>query len=234
MHSTQVADRAAHRQYQEQVAARLRVEEPINSATHGIGFVLSIAGVVLLLATAADFGDVWQLAACAVYGGSLIAVYAASTLSHLFQAPRLRRLFRIVDQALIFLLIAGTYTPIAFTWLRHGHWWIVLALMWAIASAGFVSKAIFVHRIEGVSTMLHVLMGWLPVVTVKTLIDRAPPGLLWWMLAGGICYTVGTIFLNRDQKVPYFHAVWHLMVVAGSACHYWAILAYCTAVPVAS
>ena len=208
-----------------------RDEETINSITHGIGFLLSLAGVAWLVALTLKAGDGWQLLGISIYGISLVAVYAASTLSHLFRQPRLRRLFRIIDQACIFLLIAGTFTPISLTYLRTGPWWILFGLIWAIALFGFFSKAIFAHRIESVSTVLHVSLGWLPASCSKPMWSVTPTGLFGWMLAGGLCYTIGTIFLQRDEKVPYFHAVWHVLVIAGSALHFWGILLYCTATP---
>jgi hemolysin III len=207
---------------------RLR-EEKLNSATHALGFVLSVWGVVWLLLRACHHGNAWQIAGCAVYGASLVAVYAASTLSHAFQQPRLRRLFRILDQAFIFLLIAGTYTPLALSYLRGGiGWWFLFGLIWGIALVGFFSKAVWGHQIDAVSTVLHVTLGWLPVCGMWPMLSLVPSGLLWWMFYGGLCYTAGTFFLQRDERVPFFHAVWHLMVIAGSACHYWGILAYCT------
>lgn len=205
-------------------------EEVVNSLTHGLGLALSVVGVTYLLAAAAANGDRWQLGGCAVYGASLVSVYVASTLSHIFQQPRLRRLFRIADQALIFLLIAGTFTPIAMSYLRFGPWWILFGCVWAVALAGFISKAIFVHRIETVSTVAHVFLGWLPALSIKPMLELAPNALLGWMAAGGILYTAGTFFLHRDERVPYFHAVWHVCVIAGSALHYWGILLYCTSV----
>lgn len=206
----------------------LRDEEGINTLTHGAGLLLSIAGVAWLASLTLARGDRYQQIGALIYGVSLVAVYAASTLSHMFRRPRLRRLFRIVDQACIFLLIAGTFTPVSLTYLRTGYWWVLFGLVWTIALFGFFSKAIFAHRVESVSTVLHVVLGWLPVSCLKPMIGHVPGGLFGWMLAGGICYTVGTIFLQRDERVPYFHTVWHLLVIAGSALHFWGIAAYCT------
>jgi hemolysin III len=101
-------------------------------------------------------------------------------------------------------------------------------LIWGIALVGFFSKAVWGHQIDAVSTVLHVTLGWLPVCGMWPMLSLVPSGLLWWMFYGGLCYTAGTFFLQRDERVPFFHAVWHLMVIAGSACHYWGILAYCT------
>lgn len=211
----------------EAVPARLREEEKYNTATHALGLMLSLVGFECLLSRAIRLGDVWQIIGCSVYASALVAVYAASTLSHLFQQPRLRRLFRIMDQAFIFLLIAGTFTPLSLTYLRGGAWWLLFAAVWGIALIGFFSKAIFAHQVDAVSTVLHVALGWLPVVAAKPMIGLVPGPLLWWMLYGGICYTAGTFFLRRDDRVPYFHAVWHLLVIAGSACHFWGIYSYC-------
>jgi hemolysin III len=211
------------------VLARLREEEKINGATHALGLVLSVVGFELLLVRAFRLADAWQTAGCVVYASALVAVYAASTLSHSFQQPRLRRLFRILDQAFIFLLIAGTFTPLSLSYLRGGAWWILFGVVWLIGLGGFVSKAIFAHRVDAVSTALHVTLGWLPVLAAKPMMALVPGGLLWSMFYGGMCYTVGTFFLMRDERFPYFHAVWHLLVIAGSAFHFWGIYWYCAA-----
>jgi hemolysin III len=209
------------------VLARLREEEKVNGATHALGLLLSVVGFELLLVRAFRFADAWQIAGCIVYASALVAVYAASTLSHAFNHPRLRRLFRILDQAFIFLLIAGTFTPLSLTYLRSGAWWLLFGVVWCIALAGFLSKAVFAHRVDAVSTALHVTLGWLPVLAFKPMLAVVPGGLLWSMFYGGICYTAGTFFLMRDERFPYFHAVWHLLVIAGSAFHFWGIYWYC-------
>jgi hemolysin III len=208
----------------------MREEEKINSFTHALGLVLSIIGFELLLRRTFQSGDGWQIAGCAVYASALVAVYAASTLSHSFEQPRLRRLFRILDQAFIFLLIAGTFTPLALTYLRGGAWWVLFGVVWTIALGGFFSKAIFAHRVDTVSAVLHVILGWLPVIAIKPMLAAVPGGLLLSMLYGGVCYTCGVFFLSRDERYPYFHAIWHLLVIAGSAFHFWGIYSYCTAV----
>jgi len=201
-------------------------EERVNSITHGVGLLLSIAGAVVLMWSAAGRDDFWHLIGCGLYASTMVAVYAASTLSHVFQQPSLRRMFRILDQGFIYLFIAGTYTPLGLTYLRDGWWPILLGVMWGIAIVGFFSKIILAHRIDAVATILYVLMGWLPVLAVRPLLDVAPPALLWLMLAGGLCYTVGTLFLTLDERIPYFHSIWHVSVIAGSACHYAAIAFY--------
>ncbi|HWB09139.1 MAG TPA: hemolysin III family protein [Pirellulales bacterium] len=212
-------------------ALRLRDEDRVNAATHGVGLLLSLVGFLWLMSRAVQYADGWQIVGCAVYASALVAVYAASTLSHHFEGPRLRRMFRILDQAVIFLLIAGTFTPVSLTYLRDGAWWVLFSVMWGIALAGFCSKAIFAHRVDAVSTALHLVLGWLPVTAVKPMLSLVPGGLLCWMFYGGVCYTVGIFFLQRDERVPYFHAVWHLLVIAGSACHFWGIYSYCAGMP---
>lgn len=207
---------------------RWRVEEKINSVTHALGLLLSLVGFELLLVRTSRLGDALQIAGCLIYASALVAVYAASTLSHSFEQPRLRRLFRILDQAFIFLLIAGTFTPLSLTYLRDGAWWWLFGLVWTIALGGFISKAVFAHRVDTVSTALHVTLGWLPVLAIKPMLAAVPGGLLWSMLYGGLCYTLGIYFLMRDDRYPYFHAVWHLLVIAGSAFHFWGIYTYCT------
>lgn len=207
-------------------------EEFMNAVTHGAGFLLAaVAGVALLL-EAAQRGGPWQVGACGVYALTLVATYAASTLSHLFRSPAARNTFRVADQALIFLFIAGSWTPIAATWLRDGAWWWAFHVgLWAVAIVGFVSKALFAHRVAigTVSAVLYLLPGWSPVLLAKPLLHALPTPLCLWLLAGGVCYTLGLLFFWYDSRVPYFHAAWHTLVVAGSACHYMGILTYCVA-----
>ncbi len=201
-----------------------RVEELVNTATHGVGLVLSLAGAGVLVGCVLSGGDIWLIVGCSVYAATLVAVYTASTLSHAISNPRLRHLFRTLDQGFIFLLIVGTFTPIALAYLRFEWCWWLLGLMWAIALVGFVSKILFSHRVDKVSIWIYLLLGWMPILGVVPMMQLIPSGALRWMLIGGLCYTIGTAFLILDQRVLHFHAVWHLFVVAGSACHYFAIL----------
>jgi hemolysin III len=203
----------------------LNATEIANSITHGLGLLLSlIAAGVLLHAAGGTSG--WQFAACAVYAATMVAVYASSTASHLFWQPRLNHFLRMLDQGCIYLFIAGSFTPIAATFLHGGMWWILLAAMWAIATAGFISKLFLRHRIDCASVAVPLLLGWLPLMGGKAMLELIPAGVLWWMLAGGVCYTVGTLFLMNDNRHRYLHAAWHLWVIAGTACQFWAILRY--------
>ena len=204
-----------------------RIEDEIaNSITHGIGLALSLVGAAALVTLAVREADTRTIIGCVVYSASLVAVYAASTFSHVFQQPRLRRIFRMLDQGCIYLLIAGTFTPLALKYLSGGWWWLLLAAMWTIAIFGFCSKVFLAHRVEAVSTAAYVVMGWLPVIAARPMIAVTPSACLWMMLAGGLCYTVGTIFLTFDRKALFLHAIWHICVIAGSAVHYFAILQY--------
>lgn len=203
---------------------RSRQQEITNSVTHGIGLILSLLGAIVLIAMVRGHRDVWRMAGCGVYVTSLVAVYTASTLSHSAFDPRWRGLFRILDQGFIYVLIAATYTPFSLVYLRSWPWWLFLAAMWAVALFGFFSKVLFAHRVEAVSVWIYVVLGWMPVISAPSLIGIVPGIALWWMLVGGMCYTVGTLFLIYDKKVEYFHAIWHLFVIAGSALHFVAIL----------
>ncbi len=201
-------------------------EETVNGVTHGIGLILSIPGAIGLLIAARLYGNTWHLVGCGVYAATLVGVYAASTLSHLFQGHDLKRLFRILDQALIYLLIAGTYTPFALGYLRAGWWWLLSGLVWGIALAGFFSKTVWQHRIDKIAVWAYVLLGWLPAIAITRVLQLAPVGVFWWLIVGGLCYTIGTVFLKLDGRIRYFHATWHVVVIVGSFCHYVAILFY--------
>ena len=206
-------------------AAKKRVsfDELANSVTHGIGLGLSIAGFAALLVLAIARGGAWQIASCAIYGVTLICVYASSTLYHGLPSRRVKRIFRIFDHSAIFLLIAGTYTPFLLVNLRGGWGWSLLGIVWGLAAVGIVLKVWFVDRHPILSTGVYVLMGWLALIAVKPLFQAVPTIGLIWLLAGGLMYTVGVVFYAW-KRIPYNHVVWHLFVMAGSACHYFAVV----------
>jgi hemolysin III len=201
-----------------------RPEEIVNALTHGAGLALSVVGAALMVAVVMTHGDSWRVLGCSVYVASLIAVYAMSTLSHGCTTPRWRDFFRALDQGFIYLLIAATYTPFSLAYLRTAPWWLLLGAVWAIALYGFISKVFFAHRLNAVAIWPCIVLGWMPTISVPALSSVVPIGAFWWMLVGGICYSLGTIFLICDSKVRHFHAVWHLFVIAGSVCHFVAIL----------
>ena len=200
-------------------------EERVNCATHALGFVLSLVGTVAMVRSTLAHGDSLQLVGVSIYGATLTALFGASMLSHMFEHPRLRHFFRTVDQVCIFLLIAGTFTPFSLTYLRGGWWWVLFFSMWAMAAAGITAK-VFFTRLHNVAVSAYVLLGWLPIVAIKPIVATIPGEALLWMLLGGVFYTLGTLFLMRDEKVPYFHAVWHVFVMAGSACHFFAVMRF--------
>jgi hemolysin III len=201
-----------------------QAEELANTVTHGIGLVLSIVGAIVLIARSLSQEDAYCVVGCAIFATTLIAVYAASTLSHAPLKPRLRHVFRSLDQGSIYLLIVGTCMPFALTYLRTGWWFLFFGLMWTVAVCGFVSKILFSHRVEAVAIWSYILLGWMPIVMVPWLVKAVPATALWWMLIGGLCYTGGTLFLVYDKKHPLFHAVWHVFVILGSTCHFLTIL----------
>jgi hemolysin III len=197
-------------------------DEAANLVTHGLGFLLSIVATVVMMWIVAEESTP-TIAACGVYCATLILLYGASTLSHTFHDLKLRRFFRMLDQACIYLLIAGSFTPMAVLILGHGWWWIILVMMWMLALSG-VLLVLRLQNLSGAAKVTYGLLGWLPVITLGELYQHAPAELLTWLLVGGGFYSVGTIFLFLDQKVRYLHALWHAFVIAGSTCHYIAIL----------
>jgi len=202
---------------------RVSVDELASSVTHGIGLGLSIAGFAVLLFLAIVRGGAWQIVSCAVYGVTLVCVYACSTLYHGLPSRRVKHVLRIFDHSAIFLLIAGTYTPFLLVNLRGGWGWSLLGTVWGLAVAGIVLKVWFVDGHPILSTGVYILMGWLALVAVKPLFHAVPATGLIWLLAGGVMYTVGVAFYAW-KRIPYNHVIWHLFVMAGSACHYFAVV----------
>lgn len=201
--------------------------EMANRLTHACGFVLSLVGAAVMLTTAAGTADAYRIVGCGVYVLSLVAVYAASTLSHSFDDPRTRDFYRLLDQVCIFLLVVGTYTPFGLVHLRHGAWWLLLAAMWLCAVLGIVVR--MRRGSQAVAIPFYVLLGWMPVVGLWRILEVAPLSGLGLVLAGGLAYSGGTWFLANDHRRPYFHAVWHVCTIVGSACHYVFLLKYVAA-----
>lgn len=208
------------------LALRTNAEEIVNSATHGTGLALATAGGLALTAQSLTRGDAWRIAGCLVFAATLIAVYAASTLSHLAQRRPWREHFRTWDQGLIYLLISGTYTPFALTYLRDGWWWLLTGAMWAVAGYGFITKVAYQHRVEGISVVLYLLLGWMPILGAPWYGDVIPAGCMRWVLGGGVVYTLGAVFLMLNNTRLHFHAIWHVLVIAASACHFAGVWIY--------
>jgi hemolysin III len=202
-------------------------EEIVHSITHGIGAGLSIVGSTVLVVLAVLHGNIYQIVGFSIYGATLFILYLASTLYHSFQHPKVKRIFKIIDHSAIYLLIAGTYTPFLLISIRGVWGWTLLVIIWGLAVLGISFKTLFIHRFQKLSVLAYILMGWLSVVAIRELVINIPPGGLIWLAAGGVVYTVGVIFYAL-HKIPYTHAVWHLFVLGGSICHYFAVLFYLT------
>jgi len=199
------------------------IDEHANLITHAIGLFLAIIAAVVLMTIVLDGHSPIQIFSCAVYSFSLIALYAASTLSHSFHDLAWRRFFRTVDQACIFLLIVGSFTPFAAAYLSHGWWPLLIIAMWLLAIVG-ISVVIYMRNLTPTAKLAYGMMGWLPIISLPELLGSAPGQILLWILIGGVFYSVGTIFLRYGDRIRYFHALWHTFVIAGTACHYIAIL----------
>jgi len=202
-----------------------RGEEIANWLTHGIGLILSIAGLTLLIVFASLRGDVWHVVSFTVFGLTLLFLYAASTLYHRWHNSRSARLLLKLDHTAIFLAIAGTYTPFLLVSLRGPWGWSLFGVIWGLCGAGAVFQLLFGERFRIVSTLAYLFLGWLIVVAIKPMLAAVPAGALWLLLAGGLCYSVGTLFY-RWQKLRYHHAYWHTFVLAGSTCHTLAVLLF--------
>ncbi len=199
-------------------------EEIAHAISHGVGALLAIAGLAVLMVAAATRGEgAWQVVPCAIYGAAMVLMFTMSTLYHSFTNPQVKRVFRVLDHEMIFLMIAGSYTPFVLITLRGALGWTLFGIVWGIAAAGLVFQGFFTGRFKKASTALYLLMGWIIVFALKPLLAGMPAAGVRWLVAGGLCYTLGAV-VYLFKRVKYHHAVWHLLVLAGSACHYFAIL----------
>ncbi len=209
----------------DQVAPYSFREELLNSITHGAGVLLSVAALVLLIVYSTSYGTASHVVSCTIFGITLILLYSASTLYHSFRQPRVKSILKIIDHSCIYLLIAGTYTPFLLVTLRGVLGWTMFGVIWFLAISGVLFKIFFVHRFKIVSTIAYVLMGWIMIFAIKPLVDSMPSGGIVWLIAGGLAYTLGVVFYAW-KKLPFNHAIWHLFVLAGSICHFFAIVFY--------
>ncbi len=200
-------------------------EEILHAITHGIGFLLSIAGLVLLIVAASAGGHAIAITSASVYGATLMLMYGSSTLYHALPHTGIKRLFQKFDHSAIYFLIAGTYTPVMLVSVGGAAGWTIFGIEWGIALAGIALKFLFPGRLETLSLIAYIVMGWMIVAVFDTFVHHIDPVGLWLMVAGGIAYTGGVIFYVKDN-ITYFHTIWHLFVIAGSALHFFAILFY--------
>ena len=201
------------------------LNETANSITHGIGALLAIAALVLLVVFSSMHGDAWHVVSFSIYGATLVLLYLASTLYHSIQKPRLKSILRVVDHSAIFLLIAGTYTPFSLVTLRESGGWVIFGVIWGLALLGIAYKVFFINRYVVISTLFYLLMGWLIIFSIRDLAAGLPVNGLILLAAGGLSYTLGMIFYAGRERL-FMHAIWHLFVLGGSICHFFAVLFY--------
>lgn len=200
-------------------------EEIANAVSHGVGIALSLAAVSLLAVFAALNGTARHIVSFSIYGATLVLLYTASTLYHSFRNPRVKRILRVCDHAAIYLLIAGTYTPFTLVVFHGAFGWVLFGIVWGLAATGVLLKLLFVGRFHGVAVGLYIAMGWLVVIGLKPLVHNLAGGGIVLLVIGGVLYTGGTIFY-ASKRIPWNHAIWHLFVLGGSICQFFAILFY--------
>ncbi len=200
-------------------------EEIANSVSHGVGFMLAVAAVPILVVAAAGRGDAAGIVGGSIFAATMVVLYLTSTLYHAWPRTRVKQTIRALDHGAIFLLIAGTYTPFTLGVLRGGWGWALFGVVWGLAAGGVALKAVGGAKHPRLSVGIYLAMGWLVLIAVKPLWLQVPKWGLFWLLAGGIGYTVGVVFYVA-KTIRYSHLVWHLFVLAGSTCHFFAVLWY--------
>lgn len=217
----------AHSSKREHIKTKLYSlkEEIANGVTHGLGAVASIVGLAVLVGYAAMNGDAQDVTAVAIFGASMILLYTSSTLYHSVPHDGARAVFKVLDHASIYILIAGSYTPFALISLRGDLGWEIFTIIWSLAAFGVIFKIFFTGKFDKLSTVIYLAMGWLIVFYGKSVTEAVPSGGMWLLLAGGLSYTVGVVFYVWD-KLPFNHAIWHLFVLGGTVCHFFAVLFY--------
>ena len=198
-------------------------EEIANAITHGIGACLAIAALVMLIVFSAIYGTAWHVVSFSIFGVTLVLLYMASTLYHSLTHQKAKRVFRKFDHISIYLLIAGTYTPFCLAALQGWIGWTLFGIVWTCAILGTVFKSISIGKLEILSTIMYVLMGWVVIIAIKPLYDSMSINGFILLILGGVFYTAGTIFFVKD-KIKYFHSIWHLFVLAGSVFHFFAVM----------
>lgn len=203
-----------------------RSEEFLSSLTHALGVLLSLAAIAILITSASLFGDARRIVTVSIFGCSLLLVYLASSLFHACPSGCVKHRLKVFDHIAIYFLIAGSYTPFLLVNVRGAWGWSLFGVLWGLTAAGTALKLCTVHhRFEMISTLLYLAMGWIGLIAVKPFVAALPAGAIAWLVAGGLAYTAGILFFLWDH-LPFNHAVWHLFVLAGSTCHFFAVLFY--------
>jgi hemolysin III len=206
--------------------AQTTTEELLNTLSHGITALTAVGGFVVLVVFGALSPKPWTLFSALFYGLSLVALYTFSTLYHGLRDEKAKRLFNILDHCGIFLLIAGTYTPMLLVAIGGTTGWVIFGLQWGLALVGVVLKMFYTGRFRLASTLIYIFMGWIIVFQWQTLVAAIPEPAFWLLVSGGLSYTFGTIFYMLDARIKYAHFIWHLFVMAGSILHYLMIILY--------
>jgi len=199
------------------------LEEYLHAATHGVGVILSILGLSWMLTLSISAGDPWKIVASSIYGASLIMLFLASTVYHGLHGSKHRQLFKMLDHCAIYLLIAGTYTPFLLVAMRGTAGWWMLGTIWVLATAGIIKKLVLKHRFPKLALATYLGMGWLAVIVVPQMATAIGTSGLAWLIAGGLCYTLGAVFYAAD-RMPFNHTVWHIFVLGGGVCHFLSIV----------
>ncbi len=200
-------------------------EELANRLTHIFAAILSLVGFAVLVVEALHTGDRYRILSSVVFCSSLSLFYVISSIYHSVQDPKTRYIFRVLDHAGIYVVIAGSYTPLALVSLREGNGWTFFYFVWGLAFVGVIFKAFMTHRLAFLAPVFYIALGWSIVFDLEGLLTMMPIKGVLWLLAGGLCYTGGIVFYAID-RIPYNHAIWHIFVIAGSLCHYLSILWY--------
>lgn len=199
-------------------------EELANSISHGLAMLAAIIAAPILIIAAVREGSAWEIVGASVFSATMIILYLTSTLYHALPHSKTKELLKVLDHGAIFLLIAGTYTPFTLGVLRGTWGWTLFGLVWSMALIGVVVKVRNGARDSWFSTALYLIMGWLIIIAIKPMLMHVSAGGLLWLLAGGLAYTFGVIFFALDGKVRYAHFIWHLFVILGTTCHFFAVL----------
>jgi hemolysin III len=201
------------------------LEEKINVTTHAAGLVLSVIALLLLVTRAIRQGNIWHIVSFSIFGVSLCVLYAASTFYHNSKEPELRSKLRVFDHASIYVLIAGTYTPYTIVTLNGLTGWVIFGTSWGLAISGIILKLFFTGKYDFISTLMYVFMGWIIIFAIKPLLINLPSDGVFWLIAGGISYTLGAVIYSI-KKIKFNHAIFHIFVLIGSGCHFLSIFLY--------